>query len=110
MELSYTELREREVINLIDGRSYGKICDIVFNYPEGQIFGIVVPGRRGINIFKCKNDIFIEWHKIKKIGKDVILVDLRSYEPPKNNKYDNCCGRDNGENNGNPKIDLNDYE
>ena len=108
MELSFTELRERDVVNIADGRSYGKACDIVFNYPEGKISGIVVPGRRCYSLFRSRNDIFIEWRKIKKVGKDVILVDLRPYEPPKNNKYD-CCGNG-GNEQSNTRIDLNDYE
>ena len=106
MELTFSELRQREVVNVTDGKSFGKVCDLVFNYPEGKIFGIVAPGRRGFNIFKCRNEVFIEFRKIKKIGRDVILVDMRTYEPTKHGKHCDekaCQGREN-------IVDLEEYE
>ena len=34
MELSFSELRTKEVVNTNDGRRLGKVCDIVFCYPS----------------------------------------------------------------------------
>jgi len=99
MELTFSQLRKKEVVNVCDARSYGRVCDLLFTSEKGEILGIIVPGRRGFNIFKFKNEMYIEWCKIKKIGKDVILVDLRKGEErPKN---DNCKN--------NLKIDMQDY-
>ena len=53
MELSYNDLRKREVINIADGRSLGKIIDLKLIFPEGRLIGIVVPGRNLRGIFKC---------------------------------------------------------
>ena len=95
MELTFNELRKKEVVNVCEARSYGRVCDLLFSTDKGEILGIIVPGRRGFN----QNEIYIEWCKIKKIGKDVILVDLRKVEEkPKN---DNCKN--------NLKIDMQDY-
>ena len=113
MELSFSELREKEVINISDGRSLGRVNDIVFSYPEGIVYGIVVPGRRGWRLFKWRcNDIFIDFHHIKKMGDDVVLVDLHFADRPKRKCYNEnikvCENNDNRE--GRSKIDLNDYE
>lgn len=80
MELSYNELREKEVVSVREGKSLGKVSDLVFCYPDGGITGIIVPGRKCWSLFKPATDLYIDWHRIKKIGRDVIIVDLRGGE------------------------------
>ena len=72
MEVSYTYLRSKEVVNLVDGKRLGRVCDVVFRYPENVFLGIVVPGNKGFS-FK-KGDVFIDVKCISCIGEDVILV------------------------------------
>ena len=78
MELTYNELRKRDVINVSDGRCLGRIIDIRLDFPEGVLVGIVVPGRRVHGIFKLfdKSQLYIDESRIIKIGGDVILVDI----------------------------------
>lgn len=73
MELTFSELRAKEVINTQDGRKLGRVCDISLCYPENKWIGIVVPGGKG---FGKKNNLFIELKNIVKIGEDVILVNV----------------------------------
>ena len=73
MELSFSELRTKEVINTQDGKKLGKVCDLVFCYPDNKVIGIVVPSGRGM--FK-KDEVFISMKNIVRIGEDVILVNL----------------------------------
>lgn len=73
MELSFSDLRAKEVVNTQDGKKLGKVCDLVFCYPENKIVGLVVPAGRGV--FK-RDDRFIAMKNIVRIGEDVILVDL----------------------------------
>lgn len=116
MELNFSELSKKEVINIGDGRSLGRVCDLVFNYPEGMIFGIVVPGRRGLRFFKFRcNDMFIDLCHVKKIGDDVVLVDLRLTDRPKRCKPDRDCPpprppKDNDDEPPHGRIDMRDYE
>lgn len=94
MELSFSELRAKEVVNTQDGRKLGKVCDIALCYPENKWIGIVVPNKRG---FAAKrNDLFIEMRNIVKIGEDVILVNVGL--PRGDNGRDNCGKRDHGPN------------
>ncbi len=77
MELSFCDLRAKEVINICDGRRLGNIIDLIIDCVCARVVGIVVPCDKGFfNFFKANQDIFIPWNRICKIGKDVILVEL----------------------------------
>lgn len=78
INLTYCELRKKDVINLVDGRKLGRLIDIIFNI-KGHIEGFVVPGFKKWTLFKASDNIFIRWCDIKKIGEDVILVELRPH-------------------------------
>lgn len=76
-DITFCELRTKEVINIVDGKRLGNIVDIVFCAKTGRIKGFVVPAySRGFNLFKCGEDIFIPYQNVCKIGDDVILVQL----------------------------------
>lgn len=92
MELGYSDLQKREVVGVTDGRCFGKIVDISFSFPQGVITGITVPAKKSIfNVFGFYEKIFIEDYKIKKIGTDVILVDLNAKKPEPKPKICNPC-------------------
>lgn len=75
-----TELRQREVINIVDGKKLGTICDLEIDVEKGEITAIVVPGRsRFLRIFSRYEDVVIPWPQIRKIGIDVILVELGAF-------------------------------
>lgn len=74
-ELSYCELRAKEVVNASDGKRMGRIIDILFSRKDGTISGIVVPLCKR-SVFSKNQDVFIPWRCVQKIGEDVILVTL----------------------------------
>ena len=77
MDTSYLELRCKEVVNLVDGKTLGHIVDVVFNLASGCVLGIVLPGEKSFwNVFKSGTEIFIPLSQIIKIGEDAILVEL----------------------------------
>lgn len=82
MDLTYNELRKKDVINVADGRCLGRIVNVNFSFPKGVIIGIMVPAskRRGLINFFDKSTLYISVNNIIKIGGDVILVDLRCGE------------------------------
>lgn len=72
-----SELREREIINILDGKKLGFTSDLEIDPATGRITAIVVPAHGRFRWLLGKTDeIVIPWHKIKKIGIDVILVEL----------------------------------
>ena len=65
-----------EAVNLADGKRLGRVCDVVFTFPEGKVQGIVVPGGKGFRWGKA--DLFIDLRCVRKIGVDVVLVDIKA--------------------------------
>ena len=76
--LSTDKLKNKEVINIYDGRSLGFVSDIEVDLERGAIGGIVIPGQRAMFGWfgKGEGDTLIKWEKVKTVGDDVILVDL----------------------------------
>jgi len=88
METSFTELRNKEVINVLTGRLLGNVCDIILDLRRNCIIGLVVPGCKSFfNIFKPSQEIFIPFNSICKVGEDVILVEV--LETPSKKKKQN---------------------
>ena len=102
MELTYNELKTREVINVNDGKSLGYVIDLTLSFPEGKLRGITVPGhKQGFfsRLFN-KGRLYIDRRDIKKIGGDVILVSLQCGDTcsenvilsnPKHDGGNSCC-------------------
>ncbi len=79
--LRISELKSKEVINVLDGRRLGFIGDLDIDLETGRVRAIIVPGGGKIlGLFGRDNDIYIPWEKIARIGLDVILVDIPSGE------------------------------
>ncbi len=78
MELTFKDLRKREVINVVDGQSFGKVVDLTLDFPKGILIGISVPAKRRGGLFCLfdRSTIYIDQRKIIKIGSDVILVNI----------------------------------
>ena len=79
--ISTDKLKNKEVINIADGRSLGFVYDIEVDLEKGVIDGIVIPGQRGFMSFfsKGEGDTIVKWDKVRTIGDDVILVDLGGF-------------------------------
>lgn len=77
-----SELRTREVVNILDGSKLGNIIDIDLDVERGKIMALVLPGpNRLFSFFSRREDVVVPWHKINKIGRDVILVEVPALEP-----------------------------
>ena len=76
--ISTDKLKNREVINIYDGRSLGFVSDIEVDLENGVIDGIVIPGTRGFMGFFSRSDAdtVIKWEKVRTVGEDVIFVDV----------------------------------
>jgi len=75
--MRFSEIRARDIINQSDGRRLGSAIDFEISLEDGRITAIVVPGgSRLATMFSRENEIVIPWSQIRKIGHDVILVDL----------------------------------
>ena len=70
-----SELQNKDVINVKDGKKIGNIIDVVINL-DGKMQSIIVEQTKGMRVFTSKEEIEITWQQIEKIGEDVILVKL----------------------------------
>ena len=46
MEISFTDLKQKEVVNIFDGKKLGRIIDILFENSTGTVKGVIVPGEK----------------------------------------------------------------
>ncbi len=82
-----SDMRDKEVINVCDGRRLGCVIDVEFNICDGKIVAIVVPADNKISLFGKPEGLHIPWFKIEKIGDDIILVNIGELR----DKNDCCC-------------------
>ena len=75
--LTFCELKCREVINVCDGARLGHICDIEIDECTGQLLSLIIPGESKLfGIIKSDEELVIPYSAIKKLGDDVILVEV----------------------------------
>ena len=74
--MKLSDLQNKIVINLFDGKQLGKIIDVNVS-SDGKIETLIVEKHRFIiSYFSSKNEINVYWNQIDKIGEDVILVNI----------------------------------
>ncbi len=78
MNCCFSDLRNKEVINKLDGCRLGCVCDIELDTVTGQMEALIIFGRSKL-FGAASEDIRVMWHEIEVIGDDTILV---SYSPP----------------------------
>ena len=71
-----SDLQNKDIVNMIDGRKIGNIIDININL-EGKMESLIVEKSKFlVSMISTKDEIEVKWDKIEKIGEDVILVKL----------------------------------
>ena len=75
--MNFSELKSKDVINIVDGKRLGRPIDVIFN-DCACIEALVVPGQKSfLNLIKgVKEGAVLPWERVKQIGDDVILVEL----------------------------------
>lgn len=71
-----SELQSKQIVNIKDGKNIGKIVDAVIDNNGNMQSFIVQRQKMLMSMISSKGDIEIRWSQIKKIGHDVILVDI----------------------------------
>ncbi|HHW40399.1 MAG TPA: YlmC/YmxH family sporulation protein [Syntrophomonadaceae bacterium] len=75
------ELVGKEIINIFDGMRLGTIAnsDLVIDPETGEIVSIILPQRSNfLNFWMDRREVVVPWETVKKIGNEVIIVDLDS--------------------------------
>ena len=84
-----SDLRSKDIVNTLDGKKLGIIKDIELDLVDGRIKAIILPGPGKIlKFFGRSDDVVVPWKKKKKIGRDVVLVELIDFHGPANNRME----------------------
>ncbi len=71
-----SDLQNKTVINLLDGKNIGNIIDMSID-DNGKTTGLIVEKHRFLlSYFTNKKEMVVKWEQIEKIGEDVILVNI----------------------------------
>lgn len=79
-----TELVGKEIINLYDGARLGVVgdSDLTIDADSGQVQSIILPRRPNLlNIWAERQHVVIPWEAVKKVGSEVIVVELDHTTP-----------------------------
>jgi len=72
-----SEFRQKEVINMSDGKRLGFISDVEVDLESGRIESLILPGYgKFFGLIGRDNELIIPWEKVKKVGEDIVLVDV----------------------------------
>lgn len=71
--MNLSDLQNKDLINIIDGKKVGSIIDARFNVESGLIEKLMIEPSK--SLFSLKNNVLeIKYSDIVKIGEDVILI------------------------------------
>lgn len=82
--LRLSDLAGKEVINMVDGARLGAIgeADMVIDVHSGEIQSIILPRKNNLfNMWMDRQHIIIPWQSVKKIGYEVVIVELDNTVP-----------------------------
>lgn len=72
-----SELQRKDIVNINDGRIIGRIIDAEISEKDGSLESLIIEKSKYIrSLFTTENDLKIKFEQIKKLGSDVILVEL----------------------------------
>ncbi|MBS4535997.1 YlmC/YmxH family sporulation protein [Clostridium sp. D2Q-14] len=77
--VTLSELGGKEIVNLNNGGRLGVIADsdLLIDEKTGKIHSLLVPDNRSqFKLFGEKKEIDIPWNTIRKIGNDMIIIEL----------------------------------
>ena len=71
-------LRCKEVINVSDGSRLGFVSDLELELDTGRVLTLMVPcPGRCFGLIPSKEQYVVPWPCIRRIGSDIILVDVK---------------------------------
>lgn len=74
--MNLSDLQNKDIVNISDGKKIGNIIDARFNIITGVIETLIVEPNK--SFFNLKNTgLEINFKEIKKIGEDVILIEYQ---------------------------------
>jgi YlmC/YmxH family sporulation protein len=81
----YSELAGKEIINVDEGVRMGLVddADMVIDTETGRIVSLLMPLPSGPRFFSRQRWVTLPWSGIKKIGVDLLIIDMSEAEEGK---------------------------
>ena len=73
--MKISDLQDKTIINITDGKNIGKITDLEID-EKGNVINFYVLHKRLFSFFLTNKETVFKLSDIKKIGEDVILVQI----------------------------------
>lgn len=78
MKFLLYDLKQKQVVNMLDGKILGTIDDFEIDDKDGKILSAIIPSSgHFFSFFSHGDEYVIPWNCIKKIGEDTILIELK---------------------------------
>ena len=75
--MKLSELQKKDIVSIRDGRKIGKIVDVEFDDKSGYMIHFVIEKAHFVkSLFSTTEELTIKFTQIKKMGEDVILIDI----------------------------------
>jgi YlmC/YmxH family sporulation protein len=76
--LKLSELSGKEIVDVNKAERLGILgqTDLEINEKNGQIEAMIIPSQKWFGVKKQGGDIRVDWAHIKKIGEDMILIEI----------------------------------
>ncbi len=75
--MKLSELQRKDIVSIRDGKRVGKIIDVEFDIKSGYMIHFVIEKAHFFkSIFSNTDELTIKFSQIKKLGEDVILIDI----------------------------------
>ncbi len=75
-----SELSGKEIVDVNRAERLGVLgqADLEINESNGQIEALIIPSLKWFGMKKQGNEVRVGWNYIKKIGSDMIILDMES--------------------------------
>ncbi|WP_066364931.1 YlmC/YmxH family sporulation protein [Neobacillus fumarioli] len=79
-----SELSGKEIVDVKKAERMGVLgqTDLEINETNGQIQALLIPSLKWFGLRKQGQEIRVPWQHIKKIGSDMIIIDINDEESP----------------------------
>ena len=72
-----SDLQRKDILNINDGRIVGRVIDADINEKDGTLISLIIEKNKYFkNIFSNETEVSIRFDQIKKLGSDVILIEI----------------------------------
>lgn len=73
-----SDLQRKEIVDINSGKKVGRIIDVEINEEDGSMINLIIEKTKYLkSVFSNESETLVQYKQIKKMGEDVILIDLQ---------------------------------